>query len=343
MAFKKKEFTESEEYLARKQALENHGAAPTYDPGETGVMATEALQEYLNRPEFSYDVKADALYNQYKDQYTAQGKMAMQDTMGNAAALTGGYGNSYATTAGQQAYQGYMQQLTDKIPELQQLAYSQYMDRGEELLDKYGLLSGEEQKAYDRWRNTYSDWINERDYLANQVAQQADWDREDYWNDVNFDYGMYRDTTDDEKWQQQFDYTASRDAKDDEKWQQQFDYKDYENISSNVGDKIKYDEDGNVSDTSVAEDYLDWLVSTGMDESTAKAIAEENGLTYDTSSDNVDTAGWSNDDWMEAIIQLAQETNVETAEEAINDALRNGKIGQGLASKLLNIVRSGGI
>ena len=39
------------------------------------------------------------------------GRLAMMDSMGRAAALTGGYGSSYAQSAGQQAYQKQMDSL----------------------------------------------------------------------------------------------------------------------------------------------------------------------------------------------------------------------------------------
>lgn len=52
----------------------------------------------------------------------------MEDTVGNASMLTGGYANSYAVTAGQQAYDSYMSKLNDKIPELEQRAYERYRD-----------------------------------------------------------------------------------------------------------------------------------------------------------------------------------------------------------------------
>lgn len=54
----------------------------------------------------------------------------MQDTMGQAAALTGGYGNSYAQGVGQQAYQGYLQQLNDNVPQLQAQALQTYQVGG---------------------------------------------------------------------------------------------------------------------------------------------------------------------------------------------------------------------
>ena len=42
----------------------------------------------------------------------------MKDTMGQAAALTGGYGSSYAESSAQQQYDAYLQQLGDIVPEL---------------------------------------------------------------------------------------------------------------------------------------------------------------------------------------------------------------------------------
>ena len=59
--------------------------------------------QIANRKDFTYDVNADAMYQQLKDQYVQGGRMAMMDTMGQAQAMTGGYGNSYAQGVGQQA------------------------------------------------------------------------------------------------------------------------------------------------------------------------------------------------------------------------------------------------
>lgn len=103
------------------------------------------LDKIMNRGKFQYDVNADALYQMYKDQYVQQGKMAMQDTMGQAATLTGGYGNSYAQNAGQQAYQGYLQQLTAKIPELAQAAQDQYNQETTDLYNQYNLMGNREE------------------------------------------------------------------------------------------------------------------------------------------------------------------------------------------------------
>ena len=114
------------------------------------------------------------------------------DTMGQAAKLTGGYGNSNAQMVGQQAYQGYLQGLTDKIPELAQLAHQRYAQQGQDLYQKYGLLSGQEQQDYGRWSG-------ERDWLYNM-----------YNTERGFDYGQYRDTVGDDQWKAQFDEDLRR-------------------------------------------------------------------------------------------------------------------------------------
>ena len=129
----------------------------------------DVMNRILNREKFSYDVNADALYNQYKDQYTSLGKQAMRDTMGQAAALTGGYGNTYALNAGQQAYNGYLSQLTDKIPELYNLAYTQYQNEGDDLKDAYSILNSREQQDYDR----YQDKISQANNLSDDQRSLA--------------------------------------------------------------------------------------------------------------------------------------------------------------------------
>ena len=116
----------------------------------------KAKADYLNREAFSCDPTGDGLFGQYRDQYMTGGRMAMEDTMGKAAALTGGYGNSYAQAVGQQAYQSYMQQLGEMVPELYQLAYEKYQKAGQDLKDRYGLLQEERDSAYRLYQEQLS-------------------------------------------------------------------------------------------------------------------------------------------------------------------------------------------
>ena len=149
----------------------------------------DTTKKILNREKFSYDVNGDALYRQYKDRYMQQGKQAMMDTMGQAQAMTGGYGNSYAQSVGQQTYQGYLQGLNDKIPDLYQLALDKYTREGDRLRDDLGMMLQQENVDYGRYRD--------------QVGDQQ-------WQDT-FDYGKARDEVADRQWQESFDYGKSRD------------------------------------------------------------------------------------------------------------------------------------
>ena len=115
----------------------------------------DIMDNIKNYGKFSYDLNGDALYQQYKDKFVQQGKMAMQDTMGQAAAMTGGYGNSYAQSVGQQAYQAQLQNLNDVVPELYQLALDRYNMGKEDLYNQYGLASTERQNEYGVYQDKY--------------------------------------------------------------------------------------------------------------------------------------------------------------------------------------------
>lgn len=138
-------------YDTAKDAVTNYGDFTWDKQGEYDDL----YDQYTNRDPFSYDFNADALYQQYKDMYMQQGKMAMQDTMGQAAAMTGGYGNSYAATAGNQAYQQYLGKLNEVIPELYQLAYSKYNQEGQDMLNAMGLLEGDRAFDYGQYTDKY--------------------------------------------------------------------------------------------------------------------------------------------------------------------------------------------
>lgn len=170
---KKKELYDSS-YLDRLQqsqtALGNHlTTKPGAYQSKYQGQIDQVMQNITDRKPFQYDVNADALYQQYKDRYTQMGRQAMQDTMGQAAALTGGYGNTYAQNAGQQAYGAYMQGLTDKIPELYQLALDKY-DRDATLeKEKYSILKDADATDYGRWGDRLNQWNTDRSYLSGRA------------------------------------------------------------------------------------------------------------------------------------------------------------------------------
>lgn len=135
---------------------------PTYTPQYTDQM-NELFDKLLNRDKFSYDAASDPLYQQYRQIYQQQGKLAMQDTMGQAAALTGGYGSSYGQAVGQQQYDAYLQKLNEVVPELYGQAYAQYEAEGQDMQNRYSMLAAKDAQDYDRYQNELAQFYNRQD------------------------------------------------------------------------------------------------------------------------------------------------------------------------------------
>ena len=157
-------------YQESQAALDKHLAAKPGDYQSKYQPAIDkAMAAIADRKPFQYNVNTDALYKQYRDRYVNMGKQAMQGAMGQAAALTGGYGSSYSQNAGQQAYDQYMIALTDKIPELYQLAMQKYERDAQAEKDKYSLYRDADNTDYSRWNDKLTQWSSDRAYLAGRV------------------------------------------------------------------------------------------------------------------------------------------------------------------------------
>ena len=216
---------------------------PTYTPSQAVTDAENALKEWeANRPgdyvsqyqdqldalynqivgrgEFSYDPSADPLYEMYKDRYTVGGQQAMQDTMANAAALSGGYGNSYAQTVGQQQYNAYMAELAAILPELEARAYDRWRDEGTDLYNQFQLTQGLDATDYDRYRDTVGDYYNDLGYAYGKWQDLYGNDYNQYLNalaawqdDRNFAYQQAMDALAQQNYEREFAYQQQQDAK----------------------------------------------------------------------------------------------------------------------------------
>ena len=206
MAFSYRDYQESDRVKKLAEQLSQLEAAKpgAWTGGQYGQQMQDALKALQNRKKFSYDVNSDALYQQYKDKYVQQGKQAMQDTMGQAAALTGGYGSTYGQAVGQQQYNAYLQNLNDVVPELYQLALERYNMEGDDLKTQYSLLADQYQQEYGQYRDMLSDWQTDRSFLSGR-----------YDSERNLDYGMWGDARD-------FAYQDYRNGIADQQWQQQY-------------------------------------------------------------------------------------------------------------------------
>lgn len=176
------------------------GAADGYEPPAAPAYTSKyqerldkATDKVLNREPFSYDPDQDPAYQQYEAAYTRAGKRAMQDTLGEVSARTGGLASSYAGSAAQQTYDGYMAGLAEEIPALRELAYEMYQDEGEAQRADAALLARLEEREYAR----YGDLLDQ------------------YNKDRAFAYEQYRDSVDDGQSQDKLAYQRERDEAGD--------------------------------------------------------------------------------------------------------------------------------
>lgn len=142
-------------------------------------QANDYLSAYDNRGQFSYDAENDPMYQSLKNQYVHQGRRAMEDTMGQAAGLTGGYGSTYAQGVGNQAYNEYLTQLNGQIAGLAQQARANWDAEGDRMLDRYNLALNAANTAYGQARDALGDIRYDKEYADSQAYQQWQMNRAD--------------------------------------------------------------------------------------------------------------------------------------------------------------------
>lgn len=153
----------------------------TYE-GQLGNL----YDQIMNRTPFSFNMNSDKLYQEYRDLYQKQGKQAMQDTVGMTQALSGGYGNSYAATAGQQAYQRYLQDIDSMLPQFEQMAYKTYQAENENLMNKYNVTNDMEKSEYEKYRDAMRDYQADRAFYDSAYRDERNFDYSKYANDRAF-------------------------------------------------------------------------------------------------------------------------------------------------------------
>lgn len=182
-----------------------------YNYDQSGQISAK-LDALLNRTPFSYDAASDPLYQQYRKQYTREADRSAEDVLGKTAVMTGGIPSTAAVAASQQASDYQMSQMTDKIPELQQLAYSMYQDGLNADRADLNTLIGIEDNNYNRW-------LADRNYLyqlaRDQVGDQQTADALAYQKQqdkLNYDYQKERDAIEDARYDAEWQYKLQQAA-----------------------------------------------------------------------------------------------------------------------------------
>ena len=180
---------------------------PTYDDVPEYVQYESQYADQIqdlynsiqNRDPFSYSPDSDVSYQAYAEKYRNAGQKARDDTLGTAAAMTGGIPSTYAISAAQQAQNNYNAALSDVLPQLEQLAYSKYVDQGNAMRSDLQTLMQMDNLAYQQHLDSYNNALNEwqlnygvdRDRVGDiQYADETAYNRNQYERELALEQAM---------------------------------------------------------------------------------------------------------------------------------------------------------
>ena len=136
-------------------------------------MSQKMLDKIISQSSsYSYDMNADPLYQQYADMYRNESKTAAKDIFGLASSLTGGYGNSYASTAASGIYSQYADKLALKGLELEQKNYDRHTDSIKNMKSVYEAYRSRQESEAEKERDErdfqYKKEKDEKEFLYKQ-------------------------------------------------------------------------------------------------------------------------------------------------------------------------------
>lgn len=211
------EVAAADAYL-KDQLAKIQSGKTSYSDDVQGIM-----DKIANREKFSYDVDTDPLFQQALASAMNSGKTAMQDTIGQASALTGGYGSTYATTAGNQAYNSFIEDAYDNLPQYYQMALEAYQMEGDELYRQLDMYNAADDKEYNRNVTAYDATYQHRNRVYDEAYQQfrdsksdafgfANLEMAEYGQRVSDAYNYYNIASNEADKQYQRDYTSWQDS-----------------------------------------------------------------------------------------------------------------------------------
>jgi len=143
------------------------------------------FNKYMNREDFQYDVSEDQLFQQALASAMGSGKTAMQDTIGQASALTGGYGSTYATSAGNQAYNSFIEDAYNNLPEYYNMALQAYQMEGDEMLQQFNMAATLDNQEYGRLIDSYNAGVEDRNWQYNTAFNEYTTSVNNAYNSAN--------------------------------------------------------------------------------------------------------------------------------------------------------------
>lgn len=196
------EFKPSQTYLQAMQYTQS--LLDKLSSGRTSYSdkLDDIMAQINGREKFSYDFNSDPMFLSALQSSMNSGRLAMQDTMGQASALTGGYGSSYGQAVGNQAYNAEVQRAYDNLPEFYGMALDAYNNETQGLLNQLDMYGTADANEYERLANAYAS-------NAQAAAQLYDQEYNNFWQTQDFNENARR-------WDAEMAYQQKRDNAADE-------------------------------------------------------------------------------------------------------------------------------
>lgn len=144
-------------YQAQRKKYEGQINNPTYTDSNGKKVSydktiSSILDQVNNMGDFSTDKSGyyQSAYNTYNKMYRDQGAVNMRNAQADATARTGGFGNSYGTTAGAQANQQSLNQFNSMLASLYQTGAEMFNQRKSDLMSQAGVWQAERSQQIER-------------------------------------------------------------------------------------------------------------------------------------------------------------------------------------------------
>lgn len=153
-------------------------------PADYVSQNKEAMDALTGKIGSGYDGSELAkAYQQYRDQTADAAAAAADNTRANAAALSSGYGNSWADSLAAQGQGAATANVDAALTALRSRALNEYKNRQSGLVEALSGMGNTEALDRSAYGSNISNWYNRQNFLSNQSAQARN-ENDNYWNNL---------------------------------------------------------------------------------------------------------------------------------------------------------------
>lgn len=152
-----------------KELMELQGQSGGTGQG-SAQTSNQMLELILERQPFQYNAQTDPAAQAARKTAARNAQAATRNTLGQYAGMTGGVPSTAAVSAAAQAGTAALQEGTDRVAELEQLAYQNYRNEGQDMYNAYAALQQQEGDAFNRQMQEQQ-WAYQKEQDAYQREQ----------------------------------------------------------------------------------------------------------------------------------------------------------------------------